>query len=174
MPSDGISRETSDSNARRIDARIHTNMLSFACTSRRFARRMATSSRIVFSGIQPSGVPHIGNYFGALKNWVKEQNEGGTYIRLHLGLDYKKSYFGIMSYHALTSVSDPALLRDNIKSIQSIDCKCLVMPSPRFWHVGSIPTKRPRSLSSPMYSILLTVIRRIPITASSAGSWRTT
>lgn len=30
----------------------------------------------VFSGIQPSGVPHLGNYLGALRNWVTLQNAG--------------------------------------------------------------------------------------------------
>ena len=39
-------------------------------------RSFATSSKIIFSGIQPSRIPHIGNYFGALKNWVDEQKEG--------------------------------------------------------------------------------------------------
>lgn len=39
-------------------------------------RSIATSSKIIFSGIQPSSIPHIGNYFGALKNWVNEQKEG--------------------------------------------------------------------------------------------------
>lgn len=43
---------------------------------RAMRRSFATSSKIIFSGIQPSGIPHIGNYFGALKNWVDEQKEG--------------------------------------------------------------------------------------------------
>ena len=90
-------------------------MVSVGRASHQLARTMATSSKIVFSGIQPSGIPHIGNYFGALTNWVKEQNEGSSKCNMRLDIDYKKSYFGIMSYHALTSVSDPALLRDNIK-----------------------------------------------------------
>lgn len=55
---------------------FHQKMLC----SRRFlgfqTRHFATSSKIIFSGIQPSGIPHIGNYFGALKHWVDEQNEG--------------------------------------------------------------------------------------------------
>lgn len=29
----------------------------------------------VFSGIQPTGVPHLGNYLGAITNWVRLQNE---------------------------------------------------------------------------------------------------
>ncbi|KAK8803981.1 hypothetical protein WA171_000074 [Blastocystis sp. BT1] len=78
-------------------------MLSVRCL---INRSFATSKKIIFSGIQPSGVPHIGNYFGALKNWVDEQKKG----------DFKRSYFGIMSYHALTSSPDPESLRDNINN----------------------------------------------------------
>ena len=43
----------------------------------------------IFSGIQPSGEPHIGNYLGAIKNWVKLQRE-------------YESYFCIVDYHAIT------------------------------------------------------------------------
>lgn len=32
-------------------------------------------------------------------------------------IDFKRSYFGIMSYHALTSVEDPNILRSNIKQL---------------------------------------------------------
>ena len=44
--------------------------------NRVLTRSFAASQKIIFSGIQPSGIPHIGNYFGALKNWVDEQKEG--------------------------------------------------------------------------------------------------
>jgi tryptophanyl-tRNA synthetase len=53
----------------------------------------------VLSGIQPSGRPHLGNYFGALRQ----------YITLQTGND---PFYFIASYHALTVVQDPALLRD--------------------------------------------------------------
>ena len=52
----------------------------------------------VFSGIQPTGSPHIGNYLGALKNWVKIQ------------YDYE-SIFGIVDMHAITVYQDPKELR---------------------------------------------------------------
>ena len=58
-------------------------MLAVCKSSRPFVRTMVTSSKIIFSGIQPSGIPHLGNYFGALKNWVKEQKEGSTSCRRH-------------------------------------------------------------------------------------------
>jgi tryptophanyl-tRNA synthetase len=55
----------------------------------------------VFSGMQPSGNLHIGNYLGALKNWVRIQN------------DYE-CIFCIVDLHAITSYQDPAELRAKI------------------------------------------------------------
>jgi tryptophanyl-tRNA synthetase len=52
----------------------------------------------IFSGIQPSGVPHIGNDLGAIRNYVKLQWE------------YEAIYC-IVDYHALTSLHDPDVLR---------------------------------------------------------------
>jgi tryptophanyl-tRNA synthetase len=52
----------------------------------------------IFSGIQPSGVPHIGNDLGAIRNYVKLQSE------------YEAIYC-IVDYHALTSLHDADTLR---------------------------------------------------------------
>ena len=52
----------------------------------------------IFSGIQPSGAPHIGNDLGAIRNYVKLQWE------------YEAIYC-IVDYHALTSLHDPDVLR---------------------------------------------------------------
>src|SRR5215207_3241331 len=54
----------------------------------------------VFSGIQPSGVSHIGNYLGAIRNWVTQQE---TYDNL----------FCIVNLHALTLPTEPDTLRAN-------------------------------------------------------------
>jgi tryptophanyl-tRNA synthetase len=56
----------------------------------------------VFSGIQPSGTPHLGTYLGALKNWVAIQD------------DYD-SFFCIVDLHALTVPQDPKVLRHNVR-----------------------------------------------------------
>lgn len=56
------------------------------------------------SGIQPSGILHIGNYFGALKQFVDLQNK------------YEGLYF-IADLHSLTSTTDPMKLNKNIKEI---------------------------------------------------------
>ena len=57
----------------------------------------ATALR-TFSGIQPSGVAHLGNDLGAIRNYVRLQDE------------YEAIYC-IVDYHALTSTHDPAVLR---------------------------------------------------------------
>src|SRR6184192_1956549 len=58
----------------------------------------------ILSGIQPSGVLHIGNYFGMMQPAVALQNEGETL------------YF-IADYHALTSLRDPETLRTNSRRV---------------------------------------------------------
>ncbi len=52
----------------------------------------------VFSGVQPSGLPHLGNYLGAFRNYIALQ-EGGNAI------------YCIVDYHALTTLHDGELLR---------------------------------------------------------------
>lgn len=57
---------------------------------------MRSSKSIIFSGIQPTGNLHLGNYLGAIKNWVDLQNSG----------EYQ-CYFSIVDYHSLTGNMDP-------------------------------------------------------------------
>jgi len=52
----------------------------------------------IFSGAQPTGLLHIGNYLGALKNWVALQDE-------------YESFFCIVNLHAVTLPQDPKMLR---------------------------------------------------------------
>lgn len=59
---------------------------------------------IIVSGMQPTGNLHIGNYLGALKNWVALQNSG----------EYEL-YFFIADLHSLTIQMDPKVRRDNIR-----------------------------------------------------------
>ncbi len=49
------------------------------------------SKQVIFSGIQPTGNLHLGNYLGAIKNWVSLQNSGQY-----------DCYFSIVDYHSLT------------------------------------------------------------------------
>jgi len=59
------------------------------------------AAKRLFTGLQPSGTLHIGNYFGAIKPTVElfKENEG---------------LFMVADYHALTSLKDPAELKKNI------------------------------------------------------------
>lgn len=58
----------------------------------------------IFSGIQPSGTITIGNYYGALKNWVKMQDDF-------------ESLFCVVDLHAITVRQVPAELRENTRKL---------------------------------------------------------
>ena len=58
----------------------------------------------ILSGIQPSGIPHIGNYFGMMKNAIELQKKGETYLF-------------IADYHSLTTTPDPQNLRELVKNM---------------------------------------------------------
>ncbi|KAJ9221621.1 hypothetical protein DTO027B5_2756 [Paecilomyces variotii] len=59
--------------------------------------------KTIFSGIQPTGVPHLGNYLGALREWVRLQNDSATGTKL---------IFSIVDLHALTVPQDASRLRE--------------------------------------------------------------
>ncbi|MCI7472687.1 MAG: tryptophan--tRNA ligase [Clostridiales bacterium] len=59
---------------------------------------MEMNKKVIFSGIQPSGALHLGNYLGALRNWVALQDE------------YNCVYC-VVDEHAITVRQDPATLR---------------------------------------------------------------
>ncbi len=56
------------------------------------------------TGIQPSGPLHVGNYFGALRPATELQNKG-------------EAFYFVADYHALTSIHDPALLREYVRGV---------------------------------------------------------
>ena len=60
----------------------------------------------VLSGIRSTGRLHLGNYFGALRNFVKMQHEA-------------RCFFFIADYHSLTTHPDPKLLHDNVRNVLS-------------------------------------------------------
>lgn len=61
----------------------------------------------VFSGVQPSGALHLGNYLGALKRWVAQQ-------------DAKENFFCIVDMHAITVPQEPATLRRLIREVAAL------------------------------------------------------
>lgn len=60
-------------------------------------------NEIVVSGVRPTGKLHLGNYFGAVVNFVKMQKE------------YKNCYFFIADLHSLTTHPNPANLTENVE-----------------------------------------------------------
>src|SRR5205814_8374284 len=58
----------------------------------------------ILSGIQPSGALHIGNYFGMMEPAIALQAEG-------------EALYFIADYHALTSLRDPKVLRENSRRV---------------------------------------------------------
>ena len=58
----------------------------------------------VLSGIRSTGNLHLGNYFGALKNFVRMQHD-------------ERCFFFIADYHSLTTHPDPGMLHVNVKSV---------------------------------------------------------
>lgn len=61
---------------------------------------------IIVSGLQPSGLLHLGNYFGAIQQQIALQDRG-------------EAYYFIANYHALTSLHDPNSLRRYTQEIAS-------------------------------------------------------
>ena len=58
----------------------------------------------IFSGVQPTGNLHLGNYLGAIKNFVTLNND-----------DENECIFCVVDLHAITVSQDPAILRENIR-----------------------------------------------------------
>lgn len=81
----------------------------------------------ILSGIQPSGKPHIGNYFGMMEPAIRLQDEGDAF------------YF-IADYHALTSTHDPAVLRANVRELAIDFLACGLDPEKAtFWVQSAVP-----------------------------------
>jgi len=59
--------------------------------------------KTVFSGIQPTGKVHLGNFLGAIKNWV------------HLSNEENKNFFCVVDLHSITTHPDPKELKSNIE-----------------------------------------------------------
>ena len=57
----------------------------------------------ILSGIQPTGTPHLGNYLGAIRNWVANQSDESLYC--------------VVDLHSLTSEIDPEVLRANTREL---------------------------------------------------------
>jgi tryptophanyl-tRNA synthetase len=70
----------------------------------------------VFSGIQPSGELHLGNYLGAVRSWVELQ-------------DRYRCFYCIVDYHAITQPYDPAGMASRVREMAADLLACGIDPS---------------------------------------------
>jgi tryptophanyl-tRNA synthetase len=78
----------------------------------------------VVSGIRPTGNLHLGNYFGAVKNFVKMQENSNA-------------FFFIADYHSLTTHPTPVNLHDNVRSVLAEYLACGINPEKACVYVQS-------------------------------------
>ena len=70
-------------------------------------------SKKIFSGVQPTGNLHLGNYLGAVKNFVELNNDNKN-----------NCIFCVVDLHAVTTKQDPKELRDNIRETVATFIAC--------------------------------------------------
>jgi tryptophanyl-tRNA synthetase len=75
------------------------------------AASTSSQQQIIFSGIQPTGIPHLGNYLGALREWVRLQNES---------TGDRKLLFSVVDLHALTVPQEASQLRQWRREIYAV------------------------------------------------------
>ena len=71
----------------------------------------------IFSGVQPTGNLHLGNYLGAIKNFVELNNDAKN-----------DCIFCVVDLHAITVKQDPKKLRDNIRETVATFVACGIKP----------------------------------------------
>ncbi|KAF9425543.1 Tryptophan--tRNA ligase, mitochondrial [Podila epigama] len=75
---------------------------------------------IIFSGIQPTGQPHLGNYLGAISNWVTLQEQASEANETLL--------FSVVDLHAITMPQNPASLRKERRDMAITLLACGINP----------------------------------------------
>ena len=85
---------------------------------RKYSRKVCKSnySKRIFSGIQPTGNVHLGNYLGAIQKWVQLQNSGENVL------------WSIVDMHSITLPHDPKELRENILKMTATLLACGIDP----------------------------------------------
>jgi tryptophanyl-tRNA synthetase len=79
------------------------------------------------TGFQPTGSLHIGNYFGALRPAIEMQEKG-------------EAFYFIADYHALTTIRDPAVLREHVRGVAIDSLACGLDPAKAcFFRQSDVP-----------------------------------
>lgn len=76
----------------------------------------STARETIFSGIQPSGELHLGNYLGAVRNWVALQ-------------DSYRCFFCVVDYHAITQPFEPAEMQRRVRDMAADLLACGIDPA---------------------------------------------
>jgi tryptophanyl-tRNA synthetase len=76
----------------------------------------STARETIFSGIQPSGELHLGNYLGAVRNWVALQ-------------DKYRCFFCVVDYHAITQPFEPAEMQRRVRDMAADLLACGIDPA---------------------------------------------
>ncbi|MEP6712877.1 MAG: tryptophan--tRNA ligase [Ferruginibacter sp.] len=79
------------------------------------SEKKSTGKEIVMSGIRPTGFLHLGNYFGAIRNYVKMQDEF-------------ECYFMVADLHSLTTHPDTKELKSNVHRVLAENIACGLNP----------------------------------------------
>lgn len=85
----------------------------------------------ILSGIQPTGEKHLGNYFGAIRRWVEQQDEADC-------------FYPIVDLHAITFPQDPAELRESTLNLAALLIACGIDPDRSTLFVQSHVPEHPR------------------------------
>ena len=85
---------------------------------------VSTPMQRVFSGIQPSGIPTLGNYLGAIRNWVALQ-------------DTHECIYCVVDLHAITVWQDPKELRPQTREMAAVLLACGIDPRAHILFVQS-------------------------------------
>src|SRR5690606_30292296 len=90
-------------------------ILYFADMNPDVPSRPNSSGKIVMSGIRPTGFLHLGNYFGAMRNYVKMQDEYDC-------------FFMVADLHSLTTHPDTGELKEHIFRVLAENIACGLDP----------------------------------------------
>lgn len=86
--------------------------------------------RRVFSGIQPTGIPHVGNYFGAISHWVALQNAAANAADSRsMRPERSRHMYCIVDLHAMTSAYDARTFSASCRTTAAILLGCGLDPS---------------------------------------------
>ena len=99
---------------------------NFFSTTTKTLQQQKSKKSIVFSGIQPTGIMHLGNYLGSVQNWVNYQNQNDQIKENEKKRDL---FFCIVDLHALTNQKKSSDITNNTLDMTICLMACGIDPS---------------------------------------------